>query len=114
MGRNTLIGAIAGGVIVFSTFFDSWGWGISWPLSGGFSFTLFLTGVAIAVLSLMGKRLWAQYATVAAATLVIAEIFNTLFSLPFVDVRLQMTFALVGAAGAVYAHFIAKQDKAAF
>jgi len=90
MGRNTLIGAIAGGVIVFSTFFDSWGWGISWPLSGGFSFTLFLTGVAI------------------------AEIFNTLFSLPFVDVRLQMTFALVGAAGAVYAHFIAKQDKAAF
>lgn len=112
MGTNTLIGVIGGGLLMFATFFDSRGWGISWPLSGGYSFALFLAGALIVTFTLMGKRLWAQYATVAGATLALTMVFTSVWALPHVDVRLQMLFALIGAAGTVYAHFIGKQDKA--
>ncbi len=110
MGRNTLIGIIGGALVILATFFPSWGWGISWPGSGSFSLVLFFAGVAVIVTTLLKKQQLARYATVAAGTLAIVTVFTALYAFPSFNVRLQMFFALIGVAGAVYAHFIAKGD----
>lgn len=79
MSRNTTLGVIGGGLIVLAVFLAGSGFDFNGSaLDSTTNLVLFLAGLFVALLLIMGKRHLASYAAVAAATIAVIWVVDLL------------------------------------
>jgi hypothetical protein len=105
MSRNSILGIIGGALIALSVFFtgDSATFSTG-ALSGGFNIVLFAAGVLVIVFLLLKNRVWASYASVAAATLLIVGLIDGLAA-----ATLGFILLVIGVILAVFATMVGKK-----
>jgi hypothetical protein len=105
MSRNSILGIIGGALIALSVFFSGDTATFSTgALSGGFNIVLFAAGVLVIIFLLLKNRLWASYAAVAAAALLIVGLIDGLAA-----ATLGFILLVIGVVLAVFATMVGKK-----